>query len=66
LSVLVDKVISNFARYKAYEYENYRITFGGQLLPYLEGLIADNLFLPPRPAINFSNILVKENILPER
>ncbi|MDJ0995623.1 MAG: hypothetical protein QNI90_18735 [Dinoroseobacter sp.] len=47
------KVISNFAKRKAYDGGRYRITFGGRFLPSIEGLIEDHLMLPPRNAVQF-------------
>lgn len=54
------KVISNFAKRKAYEGGAYRITFAGKFLPSLEGLIEDHLMLPPRNAVQFLDIFKDE------
>lgn len=55
LSRQIHKVINNFAKRKAYESGRYRITFGGNLNSWLEGLIADHLMLSPRSAVPFLN-----------
>lgn len=60
LSRQIHKLINNFAKRKAYEPGRYRITFGGNLYPSLEGLIADHLMLPPRSAVPFLNELKRQ------
>lgn len=54
------KVISNFAKRKAYEGGAYRITFAGKFLPSVESLIEDHLMLPPRNAVQFLDIFKDE------
>ncbi|UWR10628.1 hypothetical protein [Sulfitobacter mediterraneus] len=54
------KVISNFAKRKAYEGGAYRITFAGKFLPSIEGLIEDHLMLPARNAVVFLDIFKNE------
>lgn len=54
------KIISNFAKRKAYEGGAYRITFAGKFLPSIESLIEDHLMLPPRNAVQFLDIFKEE------
>lgn len=54
------KIISNFAKRKAYEGGAYRITFAGKFLPSIEILIEDHLMLPPRYAVRFLDIFKEE------
>lgn len=54
------KIISNFAKRKAYEGGAYRITFAGKFLPSIESLLEDHLMLPPRNAVQFLDIFKGE------
>jgi hypothetical protein len=58
LSREIRKVISSFAKRKAYEGGNYRITFGKRLLPTVQNLLVDHLMLPPLDAVDFLNIFM--------
>jgi hypothetical protein len=53
LNRAIDKVLSNFGKFKSYDNTKYHLTFGKRLMPSIESLFAEHLFLPPRQAVDF-------------
>ena len=51
----VDTIISNYARFKAYDYagQSFKLTFGGLFFAPFETLVSEYLTLPPRSSVLF-------------
>lgn len=53
---VLDSVLSNFAKLKAYDGGRYHLTFGGKILSTVETLIVDELLIPP----SYSSAFIRE------
>lgn len=60
LASVINKVINNFGKLKAYDGGRYRLTFAGKFLPSVETLFVEHLMLPPRFDVRFLDELLSQ------